>query len=206
MNKLMDITGKRYGKLTVINYVDTVKGQRRWLCKCDCDNEIIAEVRKLNAGYKKSCGCDKYVNLVGERYGKLTVLKLSEINKRHNLLWLCKCDCGGYTEVVTSKLKSGWTSSCGCLNQNRSKSLTTIESALYSYNYLKEYEPDKAANIIDVLRTLSEIEQQFIIMKYFERMNTIEVLSILGIGIGVYVRFRLEVVNQFKEVVCNTFS
>lgn len=206
MNKFMDIADKKYGKLTAIKYVDTVKGQRRWLCRCDCGNEIMVQANMLNARQKKSCGCDKHVNLVGERYGKLTVLKLSEINKRHNLVWLCKCDCGGYTEVPTNKLKSGWTSSCGCLNQNRNRKIINIESALYSYNYLKEYEPVKAANIIEVLRALTEIEQQFIIMKYFERMNTVEVLSILGIGSGVYVRFRLEVVNKFKEVVCNTFS
>lgn len=53
----------------------------------------------------------KPINIVGQKFGKLTVLKYVGKSK-----WLCKCDCGKETIVGTYHLKSGNTKSCGCLN------------------------------------------------------------------------------------------
>ena len=53
-----DLTGKKFGRLTVIERVSNNKwGQTKWLCKCDCGNEkIILGVLLVN-GHTKSCGC-----------------------------------------------------------------------------------------------------------------------------------------------------
>lgn len=54
------------------------------------------------------------VNLVGQRFGKLTVLERSASNsKSGNAKWLCKCDCGNTAIVIGSKLRNCHTTSCG---------------------------------------------------------------------------------------------
>jgi hypothetical protein len=48
-----DFIGQRFGKLTVVNYDDSLK---KWKCKCDCGNEIYLKKGNLtNNGYR-SCG------------------------------------------------------------------------------------------------------------------------------------------------------
>ncbi len=62
--KAIDLTGQRYGKLTVIKQVEskvTPSGQKQkqYLCKCDCGNEVIVRSLALRNGDTKSCGCLK---------------------------------------------------------------------------------------------------------------------------------------------------
>lgn len=53
-------------------------------------------------------------NLIGMRFGKLTVLKRVENTKSGKAQWLCQCDCGKSTVVPTYRLTMAETSSCGC--------------------------------------------------------------------------------------------
>lgn len=56
------------------------------------------------------------INLTGERFGKLTVLKpLAKRTKSKNVIWLCRCECGNQTEVASNDLRTNRTKSCGCL-------------------------------------------------------------------------------------------
>jgi hypothetical protein len=59
----------------------------------------------------------KPVDKVGQRFGKLLVLEDTGRRKSENVIWLCRCDCGNNTEVLSGSLMSGNTSSCGCLNK-----------------------------------------------------------------------------------------
>ncbi len=67
----LDITGKRYGKLTALYPLDrpTSTGSVYWKCRCDCGNEVEVSVSDLNKGNNKSCGCLKreYQKLVHDR-------------------------------------------------------------------------------------------------------------------------------------------
>lgn len=56
-------------------------------------------------------------NLTGNRYGRLIVLKENGKTNHGDLRWLCKCDCGNIKTITGTKLKSGWTKSCGCLQK-----------------------------------------------------------------------------------------
>lgn len=60
---LIDETGKRYGKLVVIEYVgsrDNATGAGAlWKCRCDCGKEFIARGDSLRDGTTTSCGCVK---------------------------------------------------------------------------------------------------------------------------------------------------
>lgn len=51
-----DLTGNKYGKLTVIEYSGKVKTRQMWLCKCDCSNYKNVSADSLVTGNTKSCG------------------------------------------------------------------------------------------------------------------------------------------------------
>lgn len=63
-------------------------------------------------------------DIIGEKFGRLTVVKLHHIKqlKRKFYYYLCKCDCGNEIIVLKSSLLNGLTRSCGCYNKEiRSK-------------------------------------------------------------------------------------
>ena len=58
MSRCIDLTGERFGILTVKERSGTsVHNAALWLCKCDCGNEIIVTSNNLRTGHTKSCGC-----------------------------------------------------------------------------------------------------------------------------------------------------
>ncbi len=52
-SRLVNIIGKRYGRLTVVEYA----GSSRWICRCDCGGTSNAKTDALNNGNVRSCGC-----------------------------------------------------------------------------------------------------------------------------------------------------
>lgn len=78
----------------------------------------------------------KKSNLVGQRFGRLTVLSAAGRIGTSAMRWNCQCDCGNKTVVYGHFLKSGHTRSCGCLaNESIAKRSTThgqYESRLYN--------------------------------------------------------------------------
>lgn len=61
-NNIIDLTGKIFGKLTVIEMVPMPsylksKGRAHWRCLCSCGNETIVCGSLLSKGSTKSCGC-----------------------------------------------------------------------------------------------------------------------------------------------------
>lgn len=59
---LVDLTGNRYGRLTVVRKAEKAEvygynGRVMWLCKCDCGEETIVYGCSLTSGRTKSCGC-----------------------------------------------------------------------------------------------------------------------------------------------------
>lgn len=58
MKGIIDETGRRYGRLTVLERADMphMKGAW-WLCRCDCGAVFPAEGHKLRSGNTRSCGC-----------------------------------------------------------------------------------------------------------------------------------------------------
>ena len=54
----LDETGKRYGRLVVLEYAGSNKsGNATWLCRCDCGKTTIISSHNLKSGNSKSCGC-----------------------------------------------------------------------------------------------------------------------------------------------------
>lgn len=69
MGKAIDLTGQRYGRLTVIKKAS--KASRNpwkhttWLCKCDCGNEVVVDQGHIRNGNTQSCGCLHAERLTG---------------------------------------------------------------------------------------------------------------------------------------------
>lgn len=61
MAKIIDITGQRFGRLVVLSITDQkeLHRGRKWLCRCDCGNEVIITGSSLRSGSTRSCGCLK---------------------------------------------------------------------------------------------------------------------------------------------------
>lgn len=115
--KAIDRTGIRYGKLIAICRSNLI-GRPKWLCKCDCGNEVTVDGRNLGTGNTVSCGCEwsRVVkkDMTGKRFGSLVVI--SEVKSKRNgfASYLCKCDCGKEIETLGMSLRNGDTVSCGC--------------------------------------------------------------------------------------------
>ena len=63
----MDLTGKQFGRLTVVRlYSRSSRKPTRptmWLCKCECGNEVVVRRGNLLNGNTKSCGCLRTDNM-----------------------------------------------------------------------------------------------------------------------------------------------
>lgn len=58
----------------------------------------------------------KRINMIGQKFGKLTVLEeCEERTKNGTKIYKCHCDCGNYINVIGTNLRNGQTKSCGCL-------------------------------------------------------------------------------------------
>jgi hypothetical protein len=157
MSKVVDMTGKKYGMLTIIERAENDRfGKAQWLCQCDCGNKKIINGSSIRKGLTVSCGCkknaaikayneSKVVNEIGNIYGFLTVVSRNydkELQKDGRAMWNCKCECGN-TYVVSGKLlREGKVTSCGCRTQ--SKGAYAVEQLLQknNINYAKEYAQD----------------------------------------------------------------
>ena len=97
----------------------------------------------------------KKLDIVGQKFNRLLVLSESlERTNTGKVQFKCKCDCGNIIISIGSKLKSGWTKSCGCLqketisgmsisNSTHKQSKTnlyTIWASMKARCYNKKYE------------------------------------------------------------------
>lgn len=122
MSKLIDMTGKRIGALTVTGRAPSDTGRTLWACLCDCGKECVQEAYNLMHGRVTSCGCGitrnerrkgkgegMKVDYTGQTFGRLTAVRRVARGK-----WLWKCACGGETIASPSNVRNGKPASCGC--------------------------------------------------------------------------------------------
>ena len=157
MGKMKDLTGQRFGQLTVLECAGKLDNRRySWKCQCDCGNIKIIAGASLTSGNTKSCGCankkalqkwnleqsEKAKIQIGTRFGKLVVIEdlgFREQTSGHQRRWYkCQCDCGNIHEVMGNSLKQGQIISCGkCLN---SKGEYLIKNILDKNNIIYNYD------------------------------------------------------------------
>lgn len=150
MPEFVDLTGRRFGRLTVIgraeDYISpTGKKTVRWMCKCDCGRSVTVLRNSLLSGHTLSCGClqreaaeSAAEDLTGTQFGEWTVLSRAPLAKKDQNGglngWLCRCICGTERVVRTRLLTSGASRSCGCVTAKKAKSRIDDDNVLGRYN------------------------------------------------------------------------
>lgn len=160
MSKLIDLTGKKFNRLTVLRK-DTERKTNNgsyWICQCDCGKIKSVKSSSLRRGEVQSCGClrnekvyekmqelDYIDHLEGQRFGKLTVLsKDHEETKKHNnaVYWKCQCDCGKIKSIRGNNLKrkdENRTVSCGCYHRSVGETNILILLSENNINFIDQY-------------------------------------------------------------------
>lgn len=113
---IKDFVGKRFGKLTVIEYVGKRAGMHRWKCLCECGNETIVCQTLLQSGKAKSCGCmqaTSFLRNTGIIDG--TYVSILEYYKTH----MSPCNTSGHTGVYWDKKNQKWIAQIGFKGKNR---------------------------------------------------------------------------------------
>ena len=129
----IDLTGRRFGSLTVIERVPDPQCKRvYWSCRCDCGNTCVRTTYVLTHGISASCGCVRRENpdasgnrgnrgnrkpgrhprsyYEGKTYGRLT-----GVQGGNNGEWLWRCSCGGLVYASIDDVASGRITNCGCI-------------------------------------------------------------------------------------------
>jgi hypothetical protein len=111
-------------------------------------------------------------NLTGQKFGRLTVVEY--LPDKHK--WLCKCDCGNYKEIFTSKLTSLHTKSCGCL---KNKYKITTHRIFSIWTNMLDYSFEEAIN------KKPRLNKNSIILTYKgEEMNLTMLAEICGLSVA----------------------
>lgn len=91
------------------------RGKRvHWWAKCDCGAKREVPSGTLGNGTSVSCGCSRFISLLGKRFGNWKVVRLSNKYKSNVRYWVCRCDCGIIKDVAAGSLMNGDSKSCGC--------------------------------------------------------------------------------------------
>jgi hypothetical protein len=107
MGKLIDITGKAFGKWTVLERAPSRGCVTFWKCRCECGTERAVEASSLRDGQSTNCGCDMKFRLHGGT-GTPEYISFNAMHQR------CKPDSGTYSAGV--KIAKRWTGRDGFVN------------------------------------------------------------------------------------------
>ena len=134
--KFNDLTGKQLGRSKVINRAKSKidksgKWRTVWNCKCECGNEFeaLADSLKRNPDLvcpectNKNRSKNNRINVVGNKYGRLTILDI--IPNTNPVKVRCKCDCGNEHICAQADVVNGHTQSCGCLQSENTSIANT---------------------------------------------------------------------------------
>ena len=142
-----NLTGQQFGEWTVLHRDIEHEAQLKqktghsscayWVCQCKCGKVQSIPSGNLLQGKTHMCNkCSSIyanssqylphknnytkLNLIGQRFGKLKVIDKCEPSEGKTK-WRCICDCGNVVSVIGSKLISGHTRSCGCLQKESAR-------------------------------------------------------------------------------------
>lgn len=137
MPAYIDYTGKKIGRVKILESVQ--RSSSRWKCLCDCGKEFICLSRSFKRGDTFECKECRFerkrgIDLTGRKCGRWNVIE-RRLDKNNKTVWFCRCDCGN-TGLVSSYClgRRGKSMSCGCLGR-KEKSIRA-NTTLYPPSHL----------------------------------------------------------------------
>lgn len=125
MGSIVNLIGRKFGKLTVLHLHDkrTPDGKTLWECSCECGSGklIVTRATSLKHGNRISCGCmaGGTLDITGHRYGYLIAIeRTDEKDDAGNIKWRFHCDgCGRDDVILANRLvrRARQQQSCGCM-------------------------------------------------------------------------------------------
>lgn len=130
-----NIIGLRYGKLVVLEECRITRPEYKYSkrglrCLCDCGKVYIGLLYSIRSGLTSSCGCGYRLDLVGKKYGRLSVIEEVKTDKKKTV-FKCLCDCGNERIVIGTDLSRGRVSCCGCDNGDSRRKIKYLNRRLY---------------------------------------------------------------------------
>lgn len=75
-SKVKDLTGQRFGSLTVIEFAGVDKHDHaKWRCRCKCGSKVVKLGRSLTSGNTKSCGACQAIRRKQPTYNRLDLIR-----------------------------------------------------------------------------------------------------------------------------------
>lgn len=160
-----DLTGKQFGRLTVIKYAYSKNGARYWECQCECGKTTFVNSSSLTTGNTRSCGClhsdilkknniklKSKINqdeIIGKRFDYLEVIE--PVQNDGASIYRCYChNCGSYKNIKYSDLIKGRTHACGCILSWAEAQLKSLFNQ-YDIEYIPQFTFNDLRSEKDVL-------------------------------------------------------
>lgn len=150
-----DLTGKRFGRLTVVEMIYEFRKKTLAKCVCDCGKDVTVPAVYLTSGDTMSCGClqsemASIANTI-DFTGVVSDIGVEFISKsRHSehgaWYWNCKCPmCGTIFEEIPARVTGGHTTSCGCNKRSSGEQLvkTVLDKLGVNYELEKRFDDCK---------------------------------------------------------------
>lgn len=115
---LEDLVGKKFSHLKIESAYRDDKSRIQCNVLCDCGKHSTCLYSNLKSGKTKSCGHleqqnrKKFINMLGESFGCLTVIEKTNMRKEGCIVWLCKCSCGEKVYASQRQLVRGYVTQC----------------------------------------------------------------------------------------------
>lgn len=159
MGKALDLTNQQFGRLIAREKTDKRKNKSIvWRCECECGNFCEVDAGSLRALRVKSCGCLKkesdrspkgnVIDLTGQKFNHLKVIQRDGSDSRGEAKWLCECDCEAHTRlsILSSNLRTGHTTSCGCERRSHGELAVAAILTQHQIDFKQEVPMFKFAN------------------------------------------------------------
>lgn len=160
MRKAIDLTGQQFGEWTVLEQSTKTTKSKNVFWKVQCSCGTISEVSGADLRRGKTTKCKQHyssnktpksipkfnpnisrlsvVDETNNQYGRLTVIKQVESDRRGAAQWLCQCSCGNFITTRGTTLREGKISSCGCLGSHGEGKILSILQA-NNIKYQRQY-------------------------------------------------------------------
>ncbi len=165
MKTNVDLTNMIFGKLVVLERDMPRKGHQYWICLCSCGIKKSIREKSLMHAQSRSCGCGKkeivtrrVENLIGNIFGKLTVLNRDEskIGAQKGSYWICQCSCGNTTSTSRHSLINHGVVSCGCFQKEMARKNAKPNGESDKNSWINKYKRRARKNGIEFTLTDGE--------------------------------------------------